>query len=479
MVPSEPAYYYPQPPMDQMGNGMMLGAHPHPHAMHMNMWCASRACASHEATGPGGVADGIRRATCAEPRRADAHRHARRAARPRPAHARAPAPPPAPRRPPPCSADSMQPRAHYVLGPAAPPVPYGPHAHMPPAGVPMGAMPAAVPHLWVVRMRGLPFDATEDEIADFFYPLDLAPGGIALRYQAGAHGARPSGEAFVAFRSAEVRVMALERNKQNLRSRYIELFEASESDFFAHASPPRAAAGLLPGRGRGARGGARGGMDGRGGARGGGMPQPMPPAYYAPSPAAMAPQMMPPSAYMPAQPQPMHHPAAMGAHMHMQPHGAPPPYGYAPYAYAPQPPHAAMAPMGGQQPAPGGAGSRTVRMRGLPFTATDGNVAAFFAPLQPTSIALGRNANGGLTGEAHVSFASEHDARAAMARNRCARARERGREREERRGARGAARVRTRGPSHAHGALRSRTPTRPPTRARARPRRPAARRAGR
>ncbi|KAJ1622372.1 hypothetical protein T492DRAFT_846355 [Pavlovales sp. CCMP2436] len=104
---------------------------------------------------------------------------------------------------------------------------------------------AAAPQVWPVRMRGLPFDAMEQDIAEFFYPLPIAPSGISIKYMPSPGlnmPPRPKGEAMVTFASAEVRELAMERHKQLMRTRYIELFEASESDLLASAQQQMAAA---------------------------------------------------------------------------------------------------------------------------------------------------------------------------------------------------------------------------------------------
>mmetsp|Transcript_17004 Transcript_17004/g.49254 ORF Transcript_17004/g.49254 Transcript_17004/m.49254 type:complete len:269 (+) Transcript_17004:1-807(+) len=134
--------------------------------------------------------------------------------------------------------------------------------------------------------------------------------------------------------------------------------------------------------------------------------------------------------YMPPAPQQYYgHPGHPGAHVPPQPphgvHGgymAPQPGHYPPpgapmypQPYAPYGQHPGMPP---QQVAP--AGPVVVRMRGLPFSATDMDVANFFAPLRPIpgTIILGRNASGQPSGEAHVTFATDADARLALTRNR-------------------------------------------------------------
>lgn len=82
-------------------------------------------------------------------------------------------------------------------------------------------------HSNVVRLRGLPFSATESEIEEFFKGLELGPDGIVIcvNFQG-----RSSGQAYVQFASVEVADKALDRNRQHMGSRYIEVFKGHPSD---------------------------------------------------------------------------------------------------------------------------------------------------------------------------------------------------------------------------------------------------------
>lgn len=82
-----------------------------------------------------------------------------------------------------------------------------------------------------VHMRGLPFRATEGDIAKFFSPLnpmrvhiDMAPNG------------KSTGEADVEFRSHEDAVAAMSKDKNHMQHRYIELFLNSTSSGAAEMS---------------------------------------------------------------------------------------------------------------------------------------------------------------------------------------------------------------------------------------------------
>eukprot|EP00850_Spirogloea_muscicola_P012074 SM000077S21548 [mRNA] locus=s77:144588:147856:+ [translate_table: standard] len=79
----------------------------------------------------------------------------------------------------------------------------------------------------VVRLRGLPFSATEGDIADFFKGLELGPDGVVIcvNFQG-----RSTGQAYVQFVSTEQANKALDRNRQHIGSRYIEVFKGHVAD---------------------------------------------------------------------------------------------------------------------------------------------------------------------------------------------------------------------------------------------------------
>ena len=59
-------------------------------------------------------------------------------------------------------------------------------------------------------------------------------------------------------------------------------------------------------------------------------------------------------------------------------------------------------------------GGAVLRLRGLPYSASEAEVAAFFDGLRPASIAIGRDDKGRASGEARVEFGSEGEAQAAL-----------------------------------------------------------------
>jgi heterogeneous nuclear ribonucleoprotein F/H len=68
-----------------------------------------------------------------------------------------------------------------------------------------------------VKLRGLPFGASKEEVADF---LQIVPIDIVFQER----GGRPNGVAFVLCSSTDDQQQALAQDKQHLGSRYIEVF---------------------------------------------------------------------------------------------------------------------------------------------------------------------------------------------------------------------------------------------------------------
>ncbi|KAI6192757.1 hypothetical protein M3Y94_01317600 [Aphelenchoides besseyi] len=80
----------------------------------------------------------------------------------------------------------------------------------------------------VVRTRGLPWQASDEDIALFFSGLNIAPGGIALCL--GSEGRR-NGESLVCFECNAHRELALRRHRNFLHNRYIEVYRSTGEEF--------------------------------------------------------------------------------------------------------------------------------------------------------------------------------------------------------------------------------------------------------
>ncbi|GJP73739.1 hypothetical protein CLOP_g4427 [Closterium sp. NIES-67] len=201
----------------------------------------------------------------------------------------------------------------------------------------------------VVRLRGLPFSATEGDITAFFNGLDIAPDGIVLQLN---YQGRATGQAFVRFVDSENATKALDRNRQHIGSRYIEVFKGHVADMEG--------ALRMAGRGAAAAGSGAGG------------------------------------------------PGAGAANMGMAPNMAAAASG--------------MVAGGAGGGVPGMAGntdmrySGVIRMRGMPYSATSADIAAFFKGMQVAhdGIFVCSHPDGRATGEAFVEFANEETAARAL-----------------------------------------------------------------
>ncbi|CAH8631322.1 unnamed protein product [Schistosoma bovis] len=84
----------------------------------------------------------------------------------------------------------------------------------------------------VVRARGLPWQATDLEIFQFFSGINIAKGGISLVL---SKIGRRNGEALIQFANAEQQSLALRKHKHHVGKRYIEVYAATGSDFISIA----------------------------------------------------------------------------------------------------------------------------------------------------------------------------------------------------------------------------------------------------
>ncbi len=73
-----------------------------------------------------------------------------------------------------------------------------------------------------VKLRGLPFSVTKQEVVDFFEGLNLTPADITLDVQDGKN----SGFAIVELHSVDDKYRALEMNKKSMGARWIGVTQA-------------------------------------------------------------------------------------------------------------------------------------------------------------------------------------------------------------------------------------------------------------
>ncbi|MEE6488157.1 hypothetical protein FKM82_015147 [Ascaphus truei] len=240
-----------------------------------------------------------------------------------------------------------------------------------------------------VRLRGLPFGCSKEEIVQFFAGLRIVPNGITLTMD---YQGRSTGEAFVQFASKEIAENALGKHKERIGHRYIEIFKSSRTEIRTNYDPPRRMMGQRPGPydrpvgGRGAYYGAGRGniydrMRGGGGGYGGG-------------------------------------------------YGGFDEYsGYNNYGYGTggaadgfddrlrEGRSIGQAYAGAGDASTGFHSGHFVHMRGLPFRASETDIANFFSPLNPIRVHIDIGADGRATGEADVEFATHEDAVAAMSKD--------------------------------------------------------------
>jgi len=265
----------------------------------------------------------------------------------------------------------------------------------------------------VIRLRGLPYGCSKEEIAHFFSGLEIVPNGITLLHD---HQGRTTGDAYVQFAGHTISEEAVAKHKEKIGHRYIEIFKSSLQEL-RNASQNRGrmmmSAGMsrpgpydrmmerfggggggsmgggggmgggmgmgggYSGRGRGGRGNIkgifddgyddfsgmggmgnrRGGMGNRGGGGGGGMG--------------------------------MGGGRGMGGNSSAQSRSM----------YDSQTGH-------------------SVHMRGLPFAANEQDILDFFKPLNPVNVVVHYNNDGRASGESDVDFATHEEAQQALTKDR-------------------------------------------------------------
>ena len=89
------------------------------------------------------------------------------------------------------------------------------------------------PHTGFIRMRGLPFQSTKDDVLEFFKDYKPVPDSVLLTYRMDG---RSTGEAYVAFESPDSAKAAMELHRSTIGSRYIELFISNKEEHTRNVS---------------------------------------------------------------------------------------------------------------------------------------------------------------------------------------------------------------------------------------------------
>uniref|UniRef100_A0A2P2JH66 RRM domain-containing protein n=1 Tax=Rhizophora mucronata TaxID=61149 RepID=A0A2P2JH66_RHIMU len=114
----------------------------------------------------------------------------------------------------------------------APPYDQGPSFYGTPSGssfmynAPAYGYVGQPPPFPVVRLRGLPFDCTETDVAEFFRDLDIVDVLFVHK------GGKFTGEAFCVLGYPLQVDFALQKNRQNMGRRYVEVFRSKRQEYY-------------------------------------------------------------------------------------------------------------------------------------------------------------------------------------------------------------------------------------------------------
>jgi heterogeneous nuclear ribonucleoprotein F/H len=82
-------------------------------------------------------------------------------------------------------------------------------------------------HTGFLRMRGLPFSATRDDIYKFFIGYNPIQESVVLTYR---NDGRATGEAYIGFATPDDSERAMELHRRSMGNRYIELFISNKDE---------------------------------------------------------------------------------------------------------------------------------------------------------------------------------------------------------------------------------------------------------
>uniref|UniRef100_A0A8C9EMP5 RRM domain-containing protein n=1 Tax=Pavo cristatus TaxID=9049 RepID=A0A8C9EMP5_PAVCR len=79
---------------------------------------------------------------------------------------------------------------------------------------------------YVVKVRGLPWSCSTEEVQRFFSDCKILNGALGIRFIYTREG-RPSGEAFAELESEEDVKLALKKDRETMGHRYVEVFKSN------------------------------------------------------------------------------------------------------------------------------------------------------------------------------------------------------------------------------------------------------------
>uniref|UniRef100_A0A3B1J9Y3 Heterogeneous nuclear ribonucleoprotein H1, like n=2 Tax=Astyanax mexicanus TaxID=7994 RepID=A0A3B1J9Y3_ASTMX len=79
---------------------------------------------------------------------------------------------------------------------------------------------------FVVKVRGLPWSCSVDEVSRFFSDCKVANNGTSIHFTYTREG-RPSGEAFVELETEDDLKIALKKDRETMGHRYVEVFKSN------------------------------------------------------------------------------------------------------------------------------------------------------------------------------------------------------------------------------------------------------------
>ena len=96
-----------------------------------------------------------------------------------------------------------------------------------------GGVREGIPHTGYIRLRGLPFNTTTEDITTFFKEHNPKVDSALVTYR---FDGRATGEGYVAFDSIDDAKSAMTLHRRNLGSRYVELFISNKDEYKRNVS---------------------------------------------------------------------------------------------------------------------------------------------------------------------------------------------------------------------------------------------------